>query len=139
MQPFAHLHVHSQYSLLDGQAAIRRLVDKAIDDGMKGMALTDHGVMYGIKEFINYVTKKNAPLNAEIKKLEKKIEEACKQNDPGQGKQTSKPTCGNQKQIVQTHHRLRVLCGTTQSFFTERQDRLERMASRRFGKKLHRL
>lgn len=82
MQPFAHLHVHSQYSLLDGQAAIRRLVDKAIDDGMKGMALTDHGVMYGIKEFINYVTKKNAPLNAEIKKLEKKIEEACKQNDP---------------------------------------------------------
>jgi dTDP-4-dehydrorhamnose 3,5-epimerase-like enzyme/histidinol phosphatase-like PHP family hydrolase len=83
MQPFAHLHVHSQYSLLDGQAAIRRLVDKAIDDGMKGMALTDHGVMYGIKEFINYVTKKNAPLNTEIKKIEKKIEEACKQNDPG--------------------------------------------------------
>ena len=83
MQPFAHLHVHSQYSLLDGQAAIRRLVDKAIDDGMKGMALTDHGVMYGIKEFINYATKKNAPLNTEIKKIEKKIEEACKQNDPG--------------------------------------------------------
>ena len=81
MQSFVHLHVHSQYSLLDGQAGIQRLVDKAIDDGMRGMALTDHGVMYGIKEFINYVTKKNAPLNAEIKKLEKKIEEAQKQND----------------------------------------------------------
>ncbi|HOB25483.1 MAG TPA: PHP domain-containing protein, partial [Kaistella sp.] len=81
MQSFVHLHVHSQYSLLDGQASIQRLVDKAIGDGMRGMALTDHGVMYGIKEFINYVTKKNALLNAEIKKLEKKIEEAQKQND----------------------------------------------------------
>ena len=43
--PFTHLHVHSQYSLLDGQASIARLVDKAMKDGMTAMALTDHGVM----------------------------------------------------------------------------------------------
>ncbi|MBR5102810.1 MAG: PHP domain-containing protein, partial [Muribaculaceae bacterium] len=48
MLPFVHLHVHSQYSLLDGQASIKDLVDKAINDGMRGMALTDHGNMYGI-------------------------------------------------------------------------------------------
>ena len=40
MEDFVHLHVHSQYSLLDGQAAISKLVDKAIKDGMRGMALT---------------------------------------------------------------------------------------------------
>lgn len=59
MAQFTHLHVHSQYSLLDGQAAIPKLVDKAIALGMKGMALTDHGNMFGIKEFFNYVNKKN--------------------------------------------------------------------------------
>jgi len=56
-QPFVHLHVHTQYSILDGQASVKRLVDKAIKDGMKGMAMTDHGNMFGIKEFFNYVNK----------------------------------------------------------------------------------
>ncbi|MBD5355958.1 MAG: DNA polymerase III subunit alpha [Bacteroides sp.] len=60
MLPFTHLHVHSQYSLLDGKASIPELVDKAIADGMRGIALTDHGNMYGIKEFYNYVNKKNS-------------------------------------------------------------------------------
>ncbi len=58
-QSFVHLHVHSQYSLLDGQAAVDALVDKAIADGMPALALTDHGNMYGIKEFFNYAAKKN--------------------------------------------------------------------------------
>jgi len=58
-KPFVHLHVHSHYSLLDGMATIPGLVDKAIDDGMKAIALTDHGNMFGVKEFFNYVTKKN--------------------------------------------------------------------------------
>ncbi|MCH5234979.1 MAG: DNA polymerase III subunit alpha [Muribaculaceae bacterium] len=57
---FTHLHVHSQYSLLDGKASISELVDKAIADGMRGLALTDHGNMFGIKEFFNYVKKKNS-------------------------------------------------------------------------------
>ena len=44
--PFTHLHVHSQYSILDGKATIPELVDKAIEDGMRGIALTDHGNMF---------------------------------------------------------------------------------------------
>ncbi len=59
MIPFVHLHVHSQYSILDGQAPVKSLVDKAIADGMRGMAITDHGNMYGIKEFHDYVNKLN--------------------------------------------------------------------------------
>lgn len=81
MNNFVHLHVHSQYSLLDGQASIKNLVDKAVADGMKAIALTDHGAMFGIKEFFNYVKKKNSKydgaikgLKAEIKDLEKDTE-----------------------------------------------------------------
>ena len=73
MQDFVHLHVHSQYSILDGQASVSRLVDKAMANGMRGIALTDHGVMFGIKEFFNYVNKKNGGTNDEIKALKKKI------------------------------------------------------------------
>ena len=65
MQDFVHLHVHTHYSLLDGQASVSRLVDKAMKDGMKGIAITDHGNMFGIKEFINYVSKKNKGLAPE--------------------------------------------------------------------------
>ena len=57
MEDFVHLHVHTQYSILDGQAAVPKLVDKAIKNGMKGMAITDHGNMFGIKEFFNYCNK----------------------------------------------------------------------------------
>ena len=73
MQDFVHLHVHTQYSILDGQASIPRLVDKAMANGMKGIAVTDHGDMFGIKEFFNYVNKKNGGVNGEIKDLKKKI------------------------------------------------------------------
>lgn len=69
MQDFVHLHVHTQYSLLDGQASVSRLVDKAMKDGMKGIAVTDHGNMFGIKEFTNYVNKKNSGPKGEIKDL----------------------------------------------------------------------
>ena len=59
MEDFVHLHVHTNYSILDGQSKVTRLVDKAIADGMKGMAITDHGVMFGIKEFSDYCAKIN--------------------------------------------------------------------------------
>ena len=59
MEDFVHLHVHTQYSILDGQSKIPHLVDKAIKDGMKGMAVTDHGVMFGIKELTDYCAKVN--------------------------------------------------------------------------------
>lgn len=51
MIPFTHLHVHSQYSILDGAASIDGLVRKAKTDGMTALALTDHGSMLGVKEF----------------------------------------------------------------------------------------
>ncbi len=51
MIPFTHLHVHSQYSILDGAASIDSLVMKAKADGMTALALTDHGTMFGVKEF----------------------------------------------------------------------------------------
>ena len=69
MQDFVHLHVHTQYSLLDGQASVARLVDKAMKNGMKGIAVTDHGNMFGIKEFTNYVNKKNSGPKGEIKSI----------------------------------------------------------------------
>lgn len=64
MEDFVHLHVHTYYSILDGQSKIANLVKKAVDDGMRGMALTDHGVMFGIKEFADIC----AGLNKERKK-----------------------------------------------------------------------
>ena len=56
--PFTHLHVHSQYSILDGQASVSALVEKAAADGMTAMALTDHGNMLGIKVFFDTCKKK---------------------------------------------------------------------------------
>ena len=55
MEDFIHLHVHTYYSILDGQSKIKNLVEKAIADGMRGMAITDHGDMFGIKEFHDIV------------------------------------------------------------------------------------
>lgn len=48
---FTHLHVHTQYSILDGAAPISEIVKKAKNDGMSAVAITDHGAMYGVKEF----------------------------------------------------------------------------------------
>ena len=53
MASFVHLHVHTQYSLLDGQSSINALCDNAINDGMPGMAITDDGHLFGINEFFN--------------------------------------------------------------------------------------
>lgn len=55
MSSFVHLHVHSEYSLLDGAARIAELVDTAAGYGMEALALTDHGVMYGAIPFIEHV------------------------------------------------------------------------------------
>jgi DNA polymerase-3 subunit alpha len=65
MEDFVHLHVHTHYSILDGQSKVPHLVDKAVKDGMKGMAITDHGVMYGIKEFSDYCASINKQRKAE--------------------------------------------------------------------------
>lgn len=73
MQDFVHLHVHTQYSILDGQASIPALVDKAIKDGMRGMAITDHGNMMGIKEFFNYTQKVKGKAKGALKSAEEKL------------------------------------------------------------------
>ena len=57
MIPFTHLHVHSQYSILDGAASVRGLIAKAKGDGMTALALTDHGNMFGSKEFYDVCKK----------------------------------------------------------------------------------
>ena len=53
MPEFTHLHVHTQYSILDGAASISSIIGKAVDFGMKAVAITDHGNMFGVKEFYN--------------------------------------------------------------------------------------
>ena len=85
MQDFIHLHVHTFYSILDGQSKISNLVDKAIANGMRGMAITDHGVMFGIKEFADYCAGINKKRKAE-------------------GKEPFKPILGCEMYVA--HHRL---------------------------------
>jgi len=58
MALFAHLHVHTQYSILDGASNIPLLIEKAKSYGMEALAITDHGNMFGAKEFHNHATKK---------------------------------------------------------------------------------
>ena len=50
---FTHLHVHTEYSLLDGSCKIKELTARAKELGMDSMAVTDHGVMYGVIDFYN--------------------------------------------------------------------------------------
>src|SRR5919199_4173483 len=54
---FSHLHCHTQYSLLDGQADIKKLVKKAKADNMPAVAITDHGNMFGVLEFVAEASK----------------------------------------------------------------------------------
>lgn len=75
MQDFVHLHVHTQYSILDGQASVPNLVDKAIRDGMRGMAVTDHGNMMAIKEFFNYTQKVCGKAKGLVKDATQKLQE----------------------------------------------------------------
>ena len=54
---FVHLHVHTQYSILDGQSSIENLFNRAEELGQPGLAITDHGNMFGVKEFFKYAKK----------------------------------------------------------------------------------
>ncbi len=74
IKPFVHLHVHSYYSVLDALSPVSKLVDAAYADGQPGLALTDHGVMFGIKEFTDYIAKKNDPVTSALKELKGRIE-----------------------------------------------------------------
>lgn len=58
MDGFSHLHVHTQYSILDGASNIPQLLDKVKSSGMEAIAITDHGNMFGVKEFHSAALKK---------------------------------------------------------------------------------
>ena len=73
MHDYIHLHVHTYYSILDGQSPVKALVQKAAADGMRGMAITDHGNMFGMKEFFDEVGKLNKGRKKEGKELFKPI------------------------------------------------------------------
>lgn len=65
MSRFTHLHVHTEYSILDGLAKIKELIKKAYDDGMRAMAITDHGNMFGVLDFMKQVDNFNQKLKAD--------------------------------------------------------------------------
>ncbi len=67
---FTHLHVHSHYSMLDGMSKISDLIKKAKKNGMYAMALTDHGNMFGIKDFVDTIDKENGKVKDQIKQQE---------------------------------------------------------------------
>ena len=69
LHPFVHLHTHTEYSLSDGLSKIEDLVEKAIADGMPGMAITDHANMFGVCEFVECVNRKNAEKNTNFKPI----------------------------------------------------------------------
>ena len=69
LRPFVHLHTHTEYSQLDGIAKISELVEKAIEDGMPGIAITDHANMFGVCEFVECVKRKNAQKNTNFKPI----------------------------------------------------------------------
>ncbi|MBQ3805593.1 MAG: DNA polymerase III subunit alpha [Prevotella sp.] len=73
MHNFIHLHTHTYYSLLDGQSPVGALVKKAVKDGMRGMAITDHGNMFGVKDLFDECNKINKQLKAEGKEPFKPI------------------------------------------------------------------
>ena len=54
---FTHLHVHTEYSLLDGSNKIKELIGRTKELGMDSVAITDHGVMYGVIDFYKEATK----------------------------------------------------------------------------------
>ena len=65
---FSHLHVHTQYSLLDGAAPIKSLYEKAMEDNMPALAISDHGNMFGVFSFVAEAHKhKDSNGNAKVK------------------------------------------------------------------------
>jgi len=82
MSGFVHLHVHTQYSILDGASNIKILIERAKELNMKAVAITDHGNMFGVKEFINTAEKKNDPVNAEIKRIKCELDGITQSENP---------------------------------------------------------
>ena len=106
MPQFVHLHVHSQYSILDGQASIQRLVDKAMADGQPGIAITDHGDMFGIKEFYNYVKKVKGKLKDKAAECEKRLAELREGTAEAAGGDASAEIAACEQQLEELHRKM---------------------------------
>ncbi|MBQ1752459.1 MAG: PHP domain-containing protein, partial [Paludibacteraceae bacterium] len=104
---FTHLHVHSQFSILDGMSKIPELVSTAASYGMTALALTDHGNMYGIKEFTNEVNKYNG---GPAKKLKEAQEELSKTDDPAKKAELEEKIV-KLKEKVATHKPMKAILG----------------------------
>lgn len=104
---FVHLHVHTDYSVLDGLSKIPELVSKAQRCGMNAMAVTDHGVMGGIKEFLDTVAKVNAKPADAVKACAKKLE-ACE--DPKKREELERELEQLQK-AAETYVPFKPICG----------------------------
>ena len=83
MAHFSHLHVHTQYSILDGASSIPALIDKVKSLGMEAIAITDHGNMFGVKEFHSHAIKKGVKpiIGCEIYVAKRSIEEVAGKED----------------------------------------------------------
>ncbi len=73
---FTHLHVHSEYSMLDGACHLEDLFSRARELGMPGIAVTDHGNMFGICQFLNRAGKLNSDIQKRVKALEQSAQTA---------------------------------------------------------------
>ena len=69
MNQFVHLHVHTQYSILDGASNINNLIKKTAELQMPALAMTDHGNLFGVKEFLNVVSKRFTDLQQNLIKV----------------------------------------------------------------------
>ena len=69
MSKFVHLHIHSEFSLLDGANRIKDLPVRAKELGMDAIAITDHGAMYGAMTFIKPVKKKESSQLSDVRSM----------------------------------------------------------------------
>ena len=76
MSQFVHLHVHTSYSLLDGLSTVGGLIKKAVADGMPAIAMTDHGNMFGAKQFFNDIKKHNKKVKESVAKAREELSKA---------------------------------------------------------------
>ncbi len=101
-QNFVHLNVHSHYSINDGCASIKELVDAAIKEKMPGVAITDNGNMFGVMEFFDYVSRINNERRQKGKKPFKPIIGCELYVAPGakEDKKLTKNACADFKEVI---------------------------------------